>query len=108
VRAIIIGSGIGGLTGAIALRKRGIEAQVYEKSPVLREVGAGISLWPNAAKALRKLDLGNVVDSISVLSGDGAIRRSDGAIISRTLKRELERRFGGVWLSCTAQSFSRL
>jgi FAD-dependent urate hydroxylase len=56
MRAIIIGGGIGGLTAAVALRKKGIDAAVYEKSPELREVGAGISLWPNAVKALRKLD----------------------------------------------------
>lgn len=95
VRAIIIGGGIGGLTAAIALRRKGIEAQVYEKSPALRELGAGISLWPNAVKALRKLGLGSAIDSISVDSQDVALRRWDGAYISRTQSRELERRFGG-------------
>jgi 2-polyprenyl-6-methoxyphenol hydroxylase-like FAD-dependent oxidoreductase len=33
VRAIIIGGGIGGFIAAIALRRKGTEAQVYEQSP---------------------------------------------------------------------------
>ncbi|HEV8145357.1 MAG TPA: FAD-dependent monooxygenase [Bryobacteraceae bacterium] len=95
MRAIIIGGGIGGLTGAVALRKKGIDAEVYEKSPELREVGAGISLWPNAVKALRKLGLGDALDAISLVNQDGAVRRWNGTILSRTPTRELERRFGG-------------
>ena len=49
MKAIVIGSGIGGLTAAIALHKAGIEAHAYELAPALREVGAGISLWANAS-----------------------------------------------------------
>ena len=52
---LIVGAGIGGLTTAIALRRAGIDAIVLEQAPELREVGAGISLWPNAIKALRRL-----------------------------------------------------
>ena len=95
MRVIIIGGGIGGLTTAVALRRKGIEAEVYEKSPELREVGAGISLWPNAVKALRKLGLGDALDSISLVNQDGAVRRWNGAFLSRSPRRELERRFGG-------------
>jgi 2-polyprenyl-6-methoxyphenol hydroxylase-like FAD-dependent oxidoreductase len=95
MRAIIIGGGIGGLTAAVALRRKGIEAAVYEKSPELREVGAGISLWPNAVKALRKLGLGDALDVISLVNQDGAVRRWNGTILSRTPTRELQRRFGG-------------
>ena len=54
MKAIVIGSGIGGLTAAIALHKAGIEAHAYERAPALREVGAGISLWANALHALDK------------------------------------------------------
>lgn len=57
VRAIVVGGGIGGLSAAIALRQVGLEAVVFEKAGELREIGAGISLWANAMKALRKLGL---------------------------------------------------
>ncbi len=53
----IIGSGIGGLTTAIALRRRGITATVYEQATKLGEVGAGITLTPNVCKVLRAIDL---------------------------------------------------
>ena len=95
MRAIIIGAGIGGLTAAAALRRRGIEAEVYEKNSELREVGAGISLWSNAVKALRKLGLGEVLDSISLVNKEGCVRRWNGTFLSRTPAHDLERRFGG-------------
>jgi 2-polyprenyl-6-methoxyphenol hydroxylase-like FAD-dependent oxidoreductase len=59
-------------------------------------VGAGISLWPNAIKALQKLGLGGRLSSISMTNLGSALRRWDGAILSRTSSRELRRRFGGV------------
>jgi 2-polyprenyl-6-methoxyphenol hydroxylase-like FAD-dependent oxidoreductase len=55
-RAAIIGGGIGGLTTAIALRKVGFAADVYERAPELREVGSGLSLWPNAVRSLNQID----------------------------------------------------
>ncbi len=41
-----------GLTAAIALRQVGIDVQVYEHAPALREVGSGIGLMANALRAL--------------------------------------------------------
>jgi 2-polyprenyl-6-methoxyphenol hydroxylase-like FAD-dependent oxidoreductase len=95
MKAIIIGGGMGGLTAAIALQRRGIDAQVYERSQTLRDVGAGVSLWPNAVKALRKLGLGQLLQSVSLSNVDSALRRSDGTFLSRLSALELERRFGG-------------
>jgi 2-polyprenyl-6-methoxyphenol hydroxylase-like FAD-dependent oxidoreductase len=95
MKVLIIGGGIGGLTASIALRRKGIEADVYERSPILREVGAGISLWPNAVKALTQLGLGERLRSISRQNADFALRRWNGAVIACTPVQELERRFGG-------------
>ncbi|HET7108946.1 MAG TPA: FAD-dependent monooxygenase [Candidatus Acidoferrum sp.] len=55
-RAAIIGGGIGGLTTAIALRKIGFHVDVYERATELREVGSGMSLWPNAVRSLQQID----------------------------------------------------
>jgi 3-hydroxybenzoate 6-monooxygenase len=60
-RVLIAGGGIGGLTAAIALGRRGIEAEVLERSGFTEETGAGIQLGPNATRALRKL---GVLDAI--------------------------------------------
>lgn len=95
MKVIIIGGGIGGLTTAIALQRRNIEVEVFEKAPVLREVGAGISLWPNAMKALRKLGLGDALAPFSHANSESALRTSTGAILSRTPAGIWEQRFGG-------------
>jgi len=95
MRALIIGGGIGGLTAAIALRSKGIDVDVYEQSPMLKEVGAGISLWPNAVKALANLGLGEALRSISHEDSDFALKRWNGAVISHTPTRVLKQRFGG-------------
>jgi 2-polyprenyl-6-methoxyphenol hydroxylase-like FAD-dependent oxidoreductase len=44
VPILINGSGIAGLSAAIALRNLGCEVAVYERAAELRAVGAGISL----------------------------------------------------------------
>ena len=52
--AVIVGGGIGGLAAAIALRRIGVDAQVYERATALRSnAGTGIAIWPNGVKALR-------------------------------------------------------
>jgi 2-polyprenyl-6-methoxyphenol hydroxylase-like FAD-dependent oxidoreductase len=58
---IIIGGGIGGLTAALALRERGVDAHVYEAAPELREVGAGIWMPANAMQVLDRLGVAAAV-----------------------------------------------
>ena len=65
MKAIVIGAGIGGLCAAIGLREAGLDVSIYERVSQIREVGAGLSLWPNAIKALEKLGLGTPLRSIS-------------------------------------------
>lgn len=91
---MIVGAGIGGLTTAIALHRKGIEVDVYERAAELSEVGAGVSLWPNALKALHQLGLKAALDAMSFVSETGALRRSDGRFLSRTTAPEFVRRFG--------------
>lgn len=54
---LICGAGIGGLTAAIALQKRGLEAHVLEAAAELHAVGAGIWVPTNAMRVLAHLDL---------------------------------------------------
>ena len=45
---LIAGAGIGGLTLALMLKARGIEAVVYEQASEVREIGVGINALPHA------------------------------------------------------------
>jgi 2-polyprenyl-6-methoxyphenol hydroxylase-like FAD-dependent oxidoreductase len=61
--AVIVGGGIGGLAAAVALHRRGWRVEVCERAAGFTEVGAGLSLWPNAVRALAALGLdGPVLD----------------------------------------------
>ena len=73
-RIAVIGGGIGGLTAAAALRRRGFEVAVYEAAPELREIGAGVALGPNAMKALRALELEAPVRAIAWEAPSHALR----------------------------------
>ena len=60
MRAVVVGGGIGGLGAAIGLHRAGWTVTVLEQAEEFGDVGAGISLWPNALRCLDELgvDLG--------------------------------------------------
>lgn len=53
----IVGGGIAGLTAALCFARKGISSHIFEKSPQLEEVGAGLQLTPNVTCILRDLGL---------------------------------------------------
>jgi 2-polyprenyl-6-methoxyphenol hydroxylase-like FAD-dependent oxidoreductase len=93
-RIIVIGGGIGGLCTAIALRKVGIDAVVYEQAEQLDEVGAGLTIWTNAVKALRSIGLADEVINAGKKIRRGEVRTPKGTVLTRTPFQELERLFG--------------
>src|SRR6516164_7829993 len=62
----VIGAGIGGLTAALALLRRGIDVEVYEQSNELKEVGAGIQISSNGTRVLFALGLETALASVQV------------------------------------------
>lgn len=61
----IVGAGIAGLTLALALARRGIASTVFEQAPELAEIGAGVSVSPNAGRVLVELELAEQLAEIS-------------------------------------------
>ena len=53
----IVGAGIGGLVLGLALRQRGMVADVFEQSSHLAEIGAAVALSANATRELERLGL---------------------------------------------------
>ena len=83
-RALIAGGGLGGLTAAVALHQQGWQVCVFEQAETLEPVGAGISLWPNALRALDAIDVGEQARSHATLSGPSGVRLPDGRWLSRS------------------------
>ena len=66
MKAIIVGGGIGGLTMALMLHKRGLDCEIFEQSDTVRELGVGINTLPHAIKELAELGLLARLDQIGI------------------------------------------
>jgi salicylate hydroxylase len=58
---LIAGAGIGGLTTALLLIRRGFTVEVYEQASEIREVGAGVLISPNGMRVLTELGVADRV-----------------------------------------------
>jgi 2-polyprenyl-6-methoxyphenol hydroxylase-like FAD-dependent oxidoreductase len=94
-RAVVIGGGIGGLTAAVALHQRGRQVTVLERADSLEPVGAGISLAPNALRALDVIGIGDEIRDLAAWQGDGVLRTPGGRRLSRADADAAAERFGG-------------
>src|SRR5918994_5102253 len=66
MKVIIAGGGIGGLTTALMLHSRGIDAEIYEQADAVRELGVGINTLPHAIKELAELGLLERLDAVGI------------------------------------------
>ncbi|MFF5208621.1 FAD-dependent oxidoreductase [Streptosporangium sp. NPDC000396] len=94
-RAVVIGAGIGGLTAAVALRQRGWDVTVFERAASLEPVGSGLSVFANALKALDTIGVGDDIRKLSVLQGEGGVRRPDGRWLIKTTNEATSARHDG-------------
>lgn len=100
MQAVVVGAGIGGLAAALELRARGIDVVVVEQAQMLRAVGAGIQLAPNATRVLDHLGVLADVEARAV-SPDAILVRSHkrGRVLhTTTLGSQVEQRFGYPYL----------
>lgn len=94
---VIVGGGIGGLALAGGLVRRQVNVRVIERAPELREVGAGLSLWPNAVRAVERLGLTTaraMLETLWTAPTQGAIRDIHGRRLTTFDPREIEARAG--------------
>ena len=96
MRTVIVGGGIGGLAAAIALESRGHDVDVFERANEYRDVGSGLSLWPNSLAALDALGVGQEVRQRSATVSPVGILDRHGRTLSRIDPEVFARRHGEI------------
>lgn len=99
---LIAGGGIAGLAAAVAARRAGWEARVFEQAEAFSEAGAGLQLGPNATRILR--DWGLLEGDLSECAvAPPRLRVRDGAsgaeLAVLPLGEGLARRYGAPYLT---------
>jgi len=91
---LIVGAGIGGLTLALELARRGIPCRIFESAPEIKAVGVGINLLPHATQALGELGLEPALARVAVETAESVFFNRFGQLI---YKEPLGRRAGYPW-----------
>jgi salicylate hydroxylase len=99
MKVAVIGGGIGGLSAALHLLQAGFDVHVYEQSPRIGEIGAGIQISPNASRLLIRLGLKPALDRAGVRPQAVHQRRwQDGRTLQRApVGAEVEGTFGAPY-----------
>ena len=86
LRAAIVGGGIGGLSAANALRRRGLDVTVFEQVRALGEVGAGVFIYPNSLRQLERMGFCDALAAVGAKVGPGSeYCRMDGTVVGPIL-----------------------
>lgn len=84
-KIVIVGGGIAGITTALCLEHFGFKNyEIYEQAAEFKEVGAAISLWPNALRVYQEIGM---YDSLSLHWGEiksAFIKTDKGKILTKT------------------------
>jgi 3-hydroxybenzoate 6-monooxygenase len=96
---IIVGGGIGGLSAAFALTRKGVSVRVLERSAEFAEVGAGLQLAPNCTRILGDYGLLDEAKRLGVLPTSMVMKDAlDGSVLTSLDLKHLERRYGSPYL----------
>jgi 2-polyprenyl-6-methoxyphenol hydroxylase-like FAD-dependent oxidoreductase len=83
MKVAIVGGGICGLSLALNLSKRGIEARVYERAPEIKPLGVGITLLPHAMREFSALGLGDELLAAGIENRESCFYNRFGQLIYR-------------------------
>jgi 2-polyprenyl-6-methoxyphenol hydroxylase-like FAD-dependent oxidoreductase len=92
----IVGGGIGGLTLAVALQKKGFDVTVYESAQRFKPLGAGLGLAANAVKAFFEIGIADEVLSAGKIMKMIRIADQDGRTIAETDSELMSAKFGTI------------
>ena len=95
---VVAGAGIGGLTAALALARKGFRVVVVEQAERLEETGAGIQLSPNATRILGALGLADRLAPVVTAPDAIRVRNYRGQGLARVpLGADVARRYGAPY-----------
>ncbi|MBB6253114.1 FAD-dependent monooxygenase [Nitrospirillum iridis] len=95
----IVGGGIGGLTAAIALLDQGFPVTLLESAPAFAEVGAGVTLAPNAMRGYIHLGLAEAIAQAGVEPSRQRIQHwADGRVLRTVERGDVRERHGAPYV----------
>jgi salicylate hydroxylase len=96
---IVVGGGIGGLSAAFALARKGLSVRVLERSAEFGEVGAGIQIAPNCTRILNSYGLLEEAEALGVRPASMVMKDAlDGTVLTRLDLKDMERRYGTPYI----------
>ena len=96
---IVVGGGIGGLSAAFALTRKGLSVRVLERSAEFGEVGAGIQIAPNCTRILNSYGLLDKAKALGVLPASMLMKDAlDGRLLTSLDLKDMERRYGTPYM----------
>ncbi|MEV7420262.1 FAD-dependent monooxygenase [Streptomyces sp. NPDC089919] len=104
--AVVAGAGIGGLTAAVALHRRGWRVTVCERADRAPVTGAGIGLAPNALRALEAVGVDAARATGSAVPATMGVRSADGRWLTRTATADLAARYGVAPIAVPRPAFT--
>jgi 2-polyprenyl-6-methoxyphenol hydroxylase-like FAD-dependent oxidoreductase len=79
--ALVVGGGVGGMSAALALARRGVAVELVDADPNWRAYGAGISVTGLSLRAFDDLGILDEVRERGFVGGGIRLRKADGEIL---------------------------
>jgi 2-polyprenyl-6-methoxyphenol hydroxylase-like FAD-dependent oxidoreductase len=107
-RALIIGAGPGGMTAAVAFRRVGIRADLFERATELREIGAAFALQTNAMRALFKIGVGTKLAPYGGVPEWQEMYSTKGDLLARLPVGQLSREKGSPGINLLRRDYQKI
>jgi 3-hydroxybenzoate 6-monooxygenase len=96
---LVVGGGIGGLSAAFALARKGFSVRVLERSAEFGEVGAGLQVAPNCTRILRAYGLLDEAKRLGVRPASMVMKDAvDGTVLTSLDLKDMEQRYGTPYI----------
>ena len=89
---VVVGGGLAGVAAGLALARAGFSVRILEQAVEFGEIGAGITVPPNAARALGSLGLGPALEATAAaVDLQGTVFCDTGAVLGTKDRAELRK-----------------